>query len=96
MKETTPLHHKTAGRSAGRDDSKAIAFTNGTILTMDPERPAAATVIIKDGRIAAVGDETLVRTFPGIAIYDLAGRTLIPAFIDSHNHLSSFACFFPQ
>jgi len=74
----------------------AIAFTNGTILTMDPANPTAQTVVIRDGRIAEVGDETLLRDYPGINVQDLAGRILIPAFIDSHNHLSSFACFFPE
>lgn len=72
----------------------AIAFTNGTILTMDPGKPAANTVVIRGGKIAGVGDGTLLRDYPGICIRNLAGRTLIPAFIDSHNHLSSFSCFF--
>jgi hypothetical protein len=73
----------------------AIAFTNGKILTMDPKNPAAKTLVIKGGRIVKVGDDSLMRNYPGITVQDLAGRTLIPAFIDSHNHLSSFACFFP-
>lgn len=74
----------------------AIAFTNGKILTMDPVQPAAKAVIIRGNRIVAVGDETLLRDYPGIEVKNLAGRTLIPAFIDSHNHLSSFSCFLPE
>lgn len=74
----------------------AIAFTNGKIQTMDQKNPSAKTLVIKGSRIVGVGDETLLRNYPGIPVKDLAGRTLIPAFIDSHNHLSSFACFFPE
>jgi len=82
----TVTNHKT---------QHAVAFTNGKILTMDPEKPDAATIVIRGGRIAAVGDESLLRDYPGISVQDLAGRIMIPAFIDSHNHLSSFACFLP-
>ena len=71
------------------------AFTNGTILTMDRKNPTAKTLIIRGGRIAGVGDDALLQDSSEIPVQDLAGRILIPAFIDSHNHLSSFACFFP-
>lgn len=74
----------------------AIAFKNGKILTMDKKNPAAKTLVIRGGRIIGVGDESILQNNPGVEIHDLAGRTLIPAFIDSHNHLSSFACFFPE
>lgn len=78
-----------------RIHTAAIAFTNGKILTMDPKKPAATTVVIQGDRIIGVGDDALLENYPGIPVQDLAGRILIPAFIDSHNHLSSFACFFP-
>ncbi len=64
------------------------AFTGGRILTMDPGCAEPALVIIEDGRIAAVGDRDLLKRYPGAHIEDLAGRTLLPGFIDAHNHLS--------
>lgn len=73
-----------------------IVFTNGTVLTMDPENPVAETIIIEDRKIACVGDRSLPGKYPGAEVHDLGGRILIPAFIDSHNHLSSFACFLPE
>ncbi|MFA4860606.1 amidohydrolase [Methanoregula sp.] len=79
-----------------RNVKPVIAFANGKILTMDPGQPAVKVVVIREGRIVGVGDETLLRDYPGIEVKNLAGRTLIPAFIDSHNHLSSFACFMPE
>lgn len=64
------------------------AFSGGRILTMDPAATGTEVVIIEGERIAAVGPRALVRAYPGIPIEDLAGRTLLPGFIDAHNHLS--------
>jgi len=64
------------------------AFTGGRILTMDPALARAEVVVIENGRIAAVGERDLLHAYPGITVEDLAGRTLLPGFIDAHNHLS--------
>lgn len=61
----------------------------GTILTQDPARPLATAVAVRDGRIAAVGDDA---TMLGLATgttrkVDLEGATLIPGFIDAHAHV---------
>lgn len=76
-------------------DKPVIAFTGGRILTMDPEQAQVGAVVIRDGRILEVGDADIIERYPGAAIIDLGGRTLLPGFIDAHNHLSSFGCFFP-
>lgn len=76
-------------------NNSTIAFTGGRILTMDSEQKYAETVVISGGRIAAVGDVSILKSFPNVEIHDLNGRFLLPAFIDSHNHLSSFGCFLP-
>ncbi|MGH2599665.1 MAG: imidazolonepropionase-like domain-containing protein, partial [Dehalococcoidia bacterium] len=61
---------------------------NATVLTMDPMRPRAGAVAIKDGRIAAVGDaeELLATRDRDAEVVDLGGRCLIPGFVDAHNH----------
>jgi predicted amidohydrolase YtcJ len=64
------------------------AFVGGRILTMDPLLGEPHVVVIENGRIGATGGRDLLRAFPGIAIEELAGRTLLPGFIDAHNHLS--------
>jgi predicted amidohydrolase YtcJ len=76
----------TAGPTAG-----PLAFTGGTIRTMDPARPDAEVVVVDGDRIAAVGGRDLLRRHPGTRLVDLRGRTLVPGFIDAHNHLSQAA-----
>jgi len=84
---------KEKDREAGAQGA-AIAFVGGTILTMDRDGPRAEAVVIVDGRIAEVGTEAILAHYPGAKRIDLNGRALLPAFIDSHNHLS-FGCFLP-
>ncbi|HXG27214.1 MAG TPA: amidohydrolase [Candidatus Binatia bacterium] len=59
-----------------------------TILTADPARPRAEAVGIEGRRIAAVGalDEVRRALPPGATEIDAGDRTVVPGFIDAHNH----------
>ncbi len=65
-----------------------LVFTGGRFLTFDATHPDPDVVVVRDGRIAAVGPRAMVDAYPNAAAVDLAGRTLAPGFIDAHNHLS--------
>jgi predicted amidohydrolase YtcJ len=60
----------------------------GPIVTVNPTQPAAEAVAIAEGRIVAVGTEADVMRHKGPAteVTDLAGKTLVPGFIDGHSH----------
>jgi predicted amidohydrolase YtcJ len=64
-------------------------FFNGTILTMNPDMPAADAVAVRDSRILAVGYEADVRAIAdkNAETIDLQGHCLMPGFHDSHVHL---------
>lgn len=63
-------------------------YYNGMILTMDRASPMAEAVVVKDGRIAAVGTEETVKPWVGIETerIDLKGKTMMPGFIEPHMH----------
>jgi len=61
-----------------------LILKNGRFLTLSAGRPWASALAIKDGRILAVGDETLSLDGP---VTDLGGRPVVPGFTDSHIHL---------
>ncbi len=63
-------------------------LVNGKILTMDPRFSTAEALVVRDGRIAAVGSSDDLRKMAGkqARVIDLAGRTVIPGLIDSHMH----------
>lgn len=67
-------------------------YFNADILTMDDDRTGNA-VLVQDGIIQKVGDEEELRRFVGgdCELIDCKGRTLLPAFIDSHSHLTALA-----
>ena len=44
-------------------------------------------VVGDDGRIIAVGDESIVEDYPDASAIDGAGRTLLPGLTDAHAHL---------
>jgi predicted amidohydrolase YtcJ len=66
-----------------------IAFLGGRVLTMDRARPEAAAVLVRSGRVAAVGSDAEVRAAatPRAEAYDLRGRVVIPGMVDGHCHL---------
>ncbi|WP_040213047.1 amidohydrolase [Clostridium polynesiense] len=71
---------------------KETLYYNGDIITMEKENYAEA-VLVKDGIIEKVGkrDEVFTYKNENTEIIDLQGKTLMPAFIDSHSHITSLA-----
>ena len=49
-----------------------------------------AVIVIRDGRFAAVGRDGEVAVPPGAEVIDVAGKTVLPGFIDGHAHLEDF------
>ncbi len=60
----------------------------GSIVTVNDAKPFADAVAIKEGKILAVGsnDEIAKHKGANTEIVDLAGRALLPGFIDGHGH----------
>lgn len=66
------------------------AYINATIHTVDVRGSVANAILLRNGRIAAIGTnaEILAAAAPSCEISDARGRTIVPGFIDPHNHLS--------
>ncbi len=65
-------------------------FEGGPILTMAGDSPAYVdAVAVKDGRIVYAGTQEGAKPFFGAATKhrDLAGRVLLPGFVDPHGHM---------
>ena len=80
-------------RAALAQQSEATVYFNGSILTMEGDAPAYAdAVAVKDGKIAFVGSRAGALASVGKATeVDLAGRTMLPGFIDSWGHFALLA-----
>jgi predicted amidohydrolase YtcJ len=64
-----------------------LALRGANIITMNPQQPRADALAVRDGRIVAVGpwDDVVPHT-EGMTVLDLAGKTVLPGFIDTHAH----------
>jgi len=66
-----------------------LVLKNAIVHTVDAKRPRAEAVAVRANRIVAVGAnvEVLPLVGPRTRVLDLAGRTLVPGFDDSHAHM---------
>jgi predicted amidohydrolase YtcJ len=62
---------------------------NARVITMDPRQPAAEAFAIRGDRFLAVGSSAEIRPLAGDSaqVTDAKGCTIVPGFIDTHNHL---------
>ncbi len=62
---------------------------DGRILTLDPRRPRATSLAVRDGRIAAVGSRAELRGWRDrtTRVVDLRGATVVPGLVDAHAHM---------
>jgi predicted amidohydrolase YtcJ len=62
-----------------------LVLYNGKVLTVDHAFTVAEAVAVRDGRIFAVGSSDQIRRLsgPSTRAIDLAGRSVVPGFIDS-------------
>src|ERR1700738_3652748 len=69
-------------------DTPVVALTHARVIdgTGAPPRDDQ-TIIIRDGRIAAVGASRSVALPAGAQVIDLTGKTVIPGLVMVHEHL---------
>ncbi|HVF26901.1 MAG TPA: hypothetical protein VM943_01595 [Pyrinomonadaceae bacterium] len=77
-----------------RQKSPSVAFTGVNVIPMDRERVLKnQTVIVRDSRIASIGDAAKVKVPAGALRIDGRGKYLIPGLVDMHTHLFSDDAF---
>jgi imidazolonepropionase-like amidohydrolase len=68
---------------------RVTVFENARVIVGDTRPPIeSATFVVTDSRFTAVGRAADVRVPAGAARVNLAGKTVMPAIVDTHNHLS--------
>jgi imidazolonepropionase-like amidohydrolase len=78
----------TGTRDSVRSDAALQALTHVRVIdgTGTPAREDQ-TLIIRDGRITALGATAVVAVPGGAQVLDLSGRTVIPGLVGMHEHL---------
>ena len=65
-----------------------LILYNGKIVTVDDAFSIREAIVIKDGRIAAVGANEMRNQYAAARTIDLRGRMVMPGFHDTHIHLA--------
>jgi predicted amidohydrolase YtcJ len=65
-----------------------LVLTNGHVATVDPAKPTAEAIAVREDKVEAVGTVAEIRAYIGqkTEVIDLAGRFAMPAFTESHAH----------
>lgn len=70
----------------------AVAIVGGTLIDGNGGPPLPdAVVVVRGGRIAAVGPRAVVAVPRGARVIDATGRFLTPGFVDANVHLSIYS-----
>ena len=77
-----------AKETASINPSADTIYFGGNIITINDAQPSAEAVAVKDGKILAVGNKNDLMKTAGAHTQqvDLAGKTMLPGFVDSHGH----------
>ena len=72
-----------------RDIPRGVVVLSGArVVTMDGDEVLEqGDIVVRDNRIAEVGATGTVAHPEGAAVIDLAGKTVVPGFVDTHAHL---------
>ena len=62
-----------------------LLIKNGLLYTMESEQPICADLLIKDEKIAEIGQG--IKPEDGVKIIDASGMHIVPGFIDAHSHI---------
>ena len=82
----------SVGASAAAEQAADAIYVGGDILTINDAQPTAEALAVKGGKILAVGARADVESAhkgDTTKVVDLAGKTLLPSFLDTHSHYVS-------
>jgi len=66
------------------------AFTDARVIDGTDRAPVAnATILVRDGKVTAVGPAASVTVPPGAERVSLAGKTVIPGLINAHGYVGN-------
>ena len=69
--------------------SRAIVFSNTTVVNADAVQNDVALAVVGDTIAAIGGTDQILRSYPNADVYDGRGKALFPGLINCHAHLTA-------
>jgi predicted amidohydrolase YtcJ len=63
-----------------------LLLVNGVIDTLTAEQPWTSALAVRDGKVAALGQDAMALRGAGTDVVDLKGAYVMPGLLDVHNH----------
>lgn len=73
--------------ACGPRESADLLLHNGKVVTVDDSFSIESAIVVREGKIVAVGGNDLLRSYRAAQVIDLKGRTVLPGFNDTHIHI---------
>ena len=82
------LRPRTGQAALAESRNADLVVLNARVYTLDPAFPTAGAFAVRGDRFVAVGTSAEMRSYVGgkTRVVDAEGMTVVPGFIDSHNH----------
>src|SRR5437667_3734103 len=88
--ETTSVVRPQYPSTYVRHPNPPVLIRNATIMTATGQEISNGSILLKDGRIVAVGAKVDAPP-PGAVVVDGTGKYVTPGLIDDHSHLGVYA-----
>lgn len=72
-------------------DEGATAYTGGTIINATGQTITDGVLVVRGGKIVAVGARSSTRVPEGARVVDVTGKTIMPGIVDTHSHIGGGA-----
>src|SRR3984957_4138987 len=82
------MQTNSADGEGGAVAGNSFSITGGYVVPIEGRPIPGGTVVVADGKIAAVGGPDL-KPPPGAPAVDATGKWVLPGFIDAHTHLGA-------
>src|SRR2546423_15544832 len=73
--------------AAARAQERAVAFTGATVITVSGQTITDGVLVVRRGKIVAVGPRGSTQNPADAQVGDAAGKTIMPGLVDTHSHI---------
>ena len=77
--------------AAVRAQERTVAFTGATVITVSGQTIVDGVLVVRRGKIVAVGARGSTQIPTDAQVFDAAGKTIMPGLVDTHSHIGGGA-----
>lgn len=70
---------------------RAVAYTGATVLNATGQAINDGVLVVRAGKIVAVGPRSSTRVPEGAQVVDVSGKVIMPGIVDTHSHIGGGA-----